>query len=500
MNERRMRKILSLFLLLTPSVLPARAAPPVRARPLVLNHVTVIDVTGAPAASDMTLVVTGNRISEVGKAGKVHIPRNAQIVNARGKFLIPGLWDMHAHTRPDALTRQIVFPLDISNGVTGIRDMAGDCVGGGGCDDKTTFDVHLRWKQDIAEGKLIGPRMIVATAFVDGKPPLHPGSMAVSTPEEAREAVRYAKRRGIDLVKVYVTLSRPSYFALAEEARKLGIPFAGHVPTLVGGIEAAEAGQKSEEHLYGALEACSGHEAEMIAVRDQLAKTESVTSEAFGELFDRQVSPLSYAGGDCGEFFRTLVRQGTWIVPTYNYWRSISDHYYYGPQRVQDSPRLRYIPFSLREEWAGKYKSDLEKITEEAAQRSRKKFRERLAFVKRLQGAGVGILAGTDSDMPYTFPGFDLLDELVMMVEGGLTPLEALQTATLNPAKYLGRLDSSGTVEKGKLADLVLLEANPIEDMANMRRIYAVIVDGRYLPKATLEKMLSAAEAAARRQ
>jgi imidazolonepropionase-like amidohydrolase len=460
----------------------------------------VVDVTGGPPAKDRTVVVSDRRISKIGKTGKVHVPRNAQIIDATGKFLIPGLWDMHAHTRPDALTRQIVFPLDIANGITGIRDMAGDCVGGGDCDGKATFDVHLQWKKDVADGKLLGPRMIVGTAFVDGNPPLHPGSMAVSNPEEAREAVRYAKRRGIDFIKVYVTLSRPSYFALADEARKLDIPFAGHVPALVGAIEAAAAGQKSEEHLYGALEACSGHEAEMVAAREQLAKTEAVTSEAFGALFEQQVSPLTYADGDCADFFRALVQKGTWIVPTFNYWRSIADDYYFGPRRAQDSPRLRYVPASLREEWYRKYQPDFEKITTAVAEKSRQRFLVRLSFVKRLQDGGVGILAGTDSAMPYTFPGFDLHDELAMMVEGGLTPLEALQTATLNPAKYLDQLDTFGTVEKGKIADLVLLDADPLDDIQSVRKISAVVVDGRYLPKVELEKMLAEVEEAAKKQ
>jgi imidazolonepropionase-like amidohydrolase len=493
-----MRKINILFLfLLLPKLLFAQPAPVLPARSLVFTHVTVIDVTAALPKSDMTVIVSGNRIVAVARTGKVRLPKNAQIINAEGKFLIPGLWDMHAHTRVDPLTRQIVFRLNIANGVTGIRDMAGDCVGGEDCDGKATFDVHLQWKKDMANGTLIGPRMIVATAFVDGKPPLHSGSMVVSTPEEAREAVRYAKRRGIDFIKVYVKLSRESYFALADEAKKLGIPFAGHVPVLVGAIEASEAGQKSEEHLYGALEACSGREAEFVAAREQLAKTQDVTTDSFGALFQEQISPLSYTSGDCSVFFRTLVKNGTWVVPTFNYWRSIADYYYYGPQRVQDSIRLRYIPVRLKDEWFRQYKSDIEQITEEAAQRSRQKSLKRLSFVKRLHDGGVGILAGTDSDMPFTFPGFDLHDELAMFVEGGLTPLEALQTATLNPAKYLNKLDSFGTVEKGKLADLVLLEANPLDDINNTRRISAVVVDGRYFSNATLKTMLAEVETTA---
>lgn len=303
-----MRKITLLFFILLLSGL-VFAQPTVI--PLVFTHVTVIDLTGAPSKSDMTVIVAGNRIVAVGRPGKVRIPKNAQIIDASGKFMIPGLWDMHAHTRADDLTRQFVFPLNIVNGVTGIRDMAGDCIGGGDCDGKATFDVHLQWKKDMSEGKLIGPRMIVGTAFVDGKPPLHPGSMVVSTPEEAREAVRYAKRRGIDFIKVYVKLSRASYFALADEAKKLGIPFAGHVPVLIGAIEASETGQKSEEHLYGALEGCSGREAEFIAARDRLVRTDGITTDAFGDLFEKQVRPLSYTTGDCSVFFRTLVKNGT---------------------------------------------------------------------------------------------------------------------------------------------------------------------------------------------
>jgi hypothetical protein len=217
-------------------------------------------------------------------------------------------------------------------------------------------------------------------------------------------------------------------------------------------------------------------------------------------LFEEQMAPLSYSSGDCSLFFRTLIQKGTWIVPTFNYWRSISDHSYYGPQRMQDSPRLRYIPVSLKEEWLRQYKADFEKIDEEAAQKSRKKFTERLSFVKRLRDGGVGLLAGTDSDMPYTVAGFDLHDELAMMVEGGLTPLEALQTATLNPAKYLGLLSSAGTVAKGRRADLVLLEANPLEDINNVRRISAVVVDGRFLSRAALDQVLSEVEASAGRK
>jgi len=465
---------------------------------LAFTHTTVIDMTGAPPKSDMTVIIVGARIKAIGKSAKVKIPEDARIVNANGKYLIPGLWDMHAHTRKDKVTREIVFPLEIANGVTGTRVMAADCIGEGGCRDREPFEVHLLWKKAIAAGSLVGPRLVLASTYVDGPHPLNLGSMIVNNAAQARDAVRTAKRQGVDFIKIHNNLSRESYFALADESKKLGISFAGHVPWLIGAIEAANAGQKSEEHLFGVLEACSGREAELLSARERLTRTPRDYSKDLRALVQKQRDSLSY-DGDCKKLFQALVKHGTWVVPTFNYWRAAADFSYLEAPRIQDDGRLRYLPLSMRERWESLLGRALPSITQKDVTESRRLFRERLAFLKRLLDAGVGILPGTDCDVVYTIPGFNVHDELAMFVEGGLTPMEALQTATRDSAKYLNVSSSLGTVAKGKLADLVLLEANPLEDIHNTAKIGAVVVNGRYFPSESLQKMLSDVEEAAKK-
>jgi hypothetical protein len=496
-RRKIMREILVLMLILLLSTVYFAQSSNVRpSHRLVFIHANLIDMTSERVKTDMTIVVKSNRIAEIGKFNSVKIPKNSEIIDASGKFLIPGLWDMHAHTRSDELTRKIIFPLDIANAVVGIRDMAGDCIGKGDCDGKSPFDIHLGWRRDSENGTLIAPRMIIGSAFVDGFPPEHNGSMVVTNAKEAREAVYFAKRRGIDFLKIYGKLSPESYFALAREAKKLGVDFAGHVPALIGAIEASNAGQKSEEHLFGVLTACSGQEADFIEAR---RKTTAASGfDAVYSLRSEQEKDRSYAKSDCSEFFHALLKNKTWMVPTYTYWRAIADFSFFDAPRLQEDRNLRYIPVSLTKEWTDMYATFIAETKEEDLVKSRRLFQERLTFVKRLHDAGVKILAGTDSDTPYTIPGFNLHDELKMFVAGGLTPFEALQTATINAAEYQNKLNSLGTIEKGKLADLVLLDENPLVDISSTRQIFAVVLNGRLLNRTTLDKMLADAETAAK--
>ncbi|MGH9913929.1 MAG: amidohydrolase family protein, partial [Pyrinomonadaceae bacterium] len=187
----------------------------------------------------MTVVITGGRISEIGKTGKVRLPKDAQVVDATGKFLIPGLWDMHAHW-----SQKEYLPLFTANGVTGTRIMWG-------------FPYHHAWRKQIESGTLLGPRMNIASPIIDGPNPIWRGSTAVSNETEGREAVVKSKKDGADFIKVYSLLPRDAYFAIADEAKKQGIPFAGHVPESVSAGETSDAGQKSIEHLTGIILASS---------------------------------------------------------------------------------------------------------------------------------------------------------------------------------------------------------------------------------------------------
>lgn len=477
-----LKRLLALLLLLA---LPARTAPPPaptaeKARPLVLTHVTVIDATGAPAQADRTVVILGDRIAEIGAGASVRVPRDAQVVDATGKFLIPGLWDMHVHW-----LHRDYLPLFIANGVTGIRIMWGE-------------PSHHQWRQEIEQGTLRGPRMAIASPIVDGPVPIWPGSATAKDAAEGRQLVIQAKKDGADFIKVYSRLPRDAYFAIADEAKKQGIPFAGHVPASVTVAEASDAGQKSIEHFTGVLEACSTREAEL-----RKAGQDALSNLPEGQKFPSRATlrPLirstldTFSPEKADALAARFVRNQTWQCPTLVVQRNMAS--IHDPAINQD-PRVRYMPPEVISWWnpAGDFR--LQDRADEDFELARVSYRKLEELVAPMRRAGVEFLAGTDVLNPYCFPGFSLHDELGLFVEAGLSPMEALQTATINPARYLGQTKDLGTIEKGKIADLVLLDANPLDDIGNTRKIDAVVTGGKLLPKAEIQKMLADIEAMAR--
>ena len=410
---------------------------------LAITHVAVIDTTGGPVKHDMTVIITGGRIASVGKSRTVRVRADAQVINAAGKFLIPGLWDMHTHIGTDVFDKTAWLPLFIVNGVTGMRIMNG-------------VPPHHLWRKEIESGALLGPRMVIASRIIDGPNSFLSGVVKVSNEEEARAAVRKAKEEGADFIKVHDALPRVAYFAVIDEARKLGLPVEGHVPASITAKEAAEAGQKSIEHFTGLAQ----------------AEIDITKADALIAIFKKNQ---------------------TWHCPTIimrNNYAVLDD------RSLADDPRLRYVKPSWRNYWLSLTKGSSNLPATEWASR-RETVRREKAVVARFQKAGVGILAGTDDSNPYVMPGFSLHDELRLLVESGLTPMQALQAATLNPAKFFNQTASFGTVEKGKFADLVLLNANPLEDIRNTTKISAVVVNGRLLDRHELDAILAGIEAAA---
>jgi len=475
---------LLLSLLLCPLVATESAS--TKSMTLVITHVTVIDATGAPAHPDMTVVITGNRISEIGNSGKIRAPKNAQVVNATGKFLIPGLWDMHVHWQ-----EKDYLPLFIANGVTGIRIMWG-------------FPMHHQWRREIEAGQLLGPHMLIASPIVDGPKPIWPGSIAVANASEARQAVIQSKRDGADFIKVYSLLPRDAYFAIADESKKQDIPFEGHVPISVSAEEASNAGQRSIEHLTGVLSACSSHEAELLkssqaALAAIIAGRQPPVSAVHGAA-NREWEELAletYSRPKAQALFAELKKNQTWQCPTLTVLRSVA---FLDDPSFTNDPRLKYMPRDIRASWDPKTDFRLKTRTAGDWARSKKVFSKDAEIVGAMRRAGVEILAGTDTLNPYCFPGFSLHDELGLLVKAGLSPMEALQAATLNPARFMGKEKDFGTVETGKIADLVLLDANPLNDIANTKRIDAVVLGGRFFPRASLDGMLAKVEALASRK
>jgi hypothetical protein len=467
-----MKALIALLLILpvlllaqSPALLLSQSNDSRQTAPLVLAHVTVIDVSGGPSKSNMTVVIRGDRISDIGKAGEVLVPPGATVLDASGKFLIPGLWDMHVHWyNRDSLT------LFTANGVTGVRQMFG------GSD-------LLRWRDQIAQGSLNGPRMIVASPIIDGPEPVWPNSIAVDNEDEGRNAVRKVKQWGADFVKVYSLLPRDAYFAIADESKRQDIPFAGHVPFAVSAAETSDAGQKSIEHLTGILIECSDKATEL---RNEIAKAKSPGARGRVE----GIALQTFNDRKARELFARFVKNQTWQCPTLTVLRSSSG--YLGDSRFRNDGRLKYVPRPRRERWVRQI------ADQNDSDYAKKVFQKKVEIAGAMQRAGVPLLAGTDAGNPFCFPGFSLHEELALMVLGGLTPSESLRAATLNPAKFLGLDKMLGTIESGKIADLVLLDADPLADIRNTQRINAVISNGRLLDRKALNDMLARAEMNAR--
>ncbi len=439
---------------------------------LIIHDVTIIDTAGGPALAHRTVIVRNGKIEEIissatGKDGKLPGVQ----VDGSGKFLIPGLWDMHVHmVFGDWFPRgkEVTVPLFIANGITGVRDMGGE------------LEVLQQWRKEIAAGTLIGPRMVLSGPMLDGPQPRFPSSIAIKTPEDGRRVVDDLKRRGADFIKLQSLIPRDAVFAVADEAHKQGIVFVGHVPDSVRASEASNAGQKSFEHLIGIFEGSS-------PLEDEFIKGTKTQGQFLSTHDPKRAAAL----------FALLAKNHTWQCPTLVWERggNLIDQ----TDFAKDT-RTKYAPAYWKDVTWKRFTEEIEHDFNGDDLATRKRFVEKeLEVVNAMHRAGIPFLAGTDTPPGvYIFPGFSLHEELQRFVAAGFTPMEALQTATLNPAKFLGRENELGTIEKGKLADLVLLDANPLDDIRNTQKIAAVVVNGRYFSRAELDKMLAGVEEAAK--
>jgi imidazolonepropionase-like amidohydrolase len=483
---RRFRLSFSLPLIL----LPALCSVCSWSQSLVIQHVTVIDATGHAAQPDRTVVIDRDRIVAVLPWKKAHIPKNAQIVDGAGKFLIPGLWDMHVHGASDsrASWSHLLF---LANGVVGVRDMSGPP------------DAHA-WRVAQASNPDPSPTIYLGSPIVDGPNPVWPDSIVVSDEAQGREVVDQQQQRGADFLKVYSRLSRNVYFAIAGEANKRGLPFEGHVPELVTAAEASNAGQKSIEHLTRVADGCSKEEAEIDSEMQRVEALFRTPDATMAQKIDSGKNILrlnmrvvtSFDEAAAQSLFALFVKNGTWQTPTLTLLRAQIDDPLPG-----NDPRLKYLSKEVRANWdAGYYRSFPPEPRAAMAKLTRAQLEESMKLVGLMYRAGVPILAGTDTMNPQCFPGFGIHDELALLVDAGLSPFAALQAATRNAAQFMGQLDRRGTVEAGKIADLVLLDKDPLADIHNTRSIRAVVLNGKLYPRAALDAMLLKAQALANPQ
>jgi len=449
-----------------------------------ITHVTVIDTVSGNAIRDQTVVLRGGLITRMGSSSTINTFWAPLVVDATGKFLIPGLVDMHVHLTgagEPAGSREFILPLLLANGITTVRDMGG----------KVEYLKQLR--SEIASGSRLGPQIFFTGPYLDGDPPAYQPSIVVQTPQEARDAVDRFSSEGVDFIKAQSRLNREAYFAIAEESRKRRIRFVGHVPDRVSALEASQAGQAGIEHLTGVLLACSSKEDELR--RERLAPdppNETPTQALAHDRAWRRKLLDSYSPAKADSLFRAFVANGTSQVPTF----PIMVHLGFVTPKtdLSQDPRMRYVPQNVRKIWQQGIRSQLENYSESDFLLREEIVKRSLEIVGKMQSAGVRIMAGTDLAAPNVFPGSSLHEDLAFLVQAGLTPLQALQAATKNPAEFLGKLQSQGTIEPGKLADLVLLDADPLDDIHNTQKIRAVILRGRLIDRRALDALLSSAE------
>jgi imidazolonepropionase-like amidohydrolase len=464
-------------------------AAPARAQDVAFKHVTVVDVVEGRLIRDQVVRVAGTRIVEVVPAAGARIPKAVRVVDATGKFLIPGLWDMHTHLLggvPPGCP-EVTFPLSVAHGVTGLREVA------------SYLDFLFAWREEVESGRIVGPRIVGTGPLIDGVPPVYPGiAIVAKTPDNARLTVEIMSRRGADFVKAYEMLRRDTFFALVEQAKKDGLAVVAHVPLAVLAGEASDAGVKSFEHLRNIEFACSREAATLLAER--IAALEAgagrIGSQLRSQIHSAQRTRAldTYDPERCTTLLRKFVANGTWQTPTL----FLNTREVRRPDLHEDvRERLRWVPDRQRTEWESWTKL-VSGVKPDAAAALKRHADWQVQLVRRMNEERVGLLAGTDVATAWTIPGAALHDELSALVEAGLTPLEALRTATLNPARYFNKTSEFGAVARGMVADLVLIDGDPLADIRNAKRISAVVANGRYLDRSTLDAMLAEAERLAR--
>ena len=407
---------------------------------ILLSNVTVIDVEAGQAMAGQDVLVKDNLISHVFPHGSQSVEARA-VIDGHVRYVIPGLWDMHAHIRSyDAAD---VLPMFIAHGVTGIRDLG-----------LTSFSSIQQWKRDIIDGSLVGPRILSSGVIIEGAEPRFPSSISISSVEEIPRKLDPIFAQGVDLIKIFQNVPGQVFTGIVAYAREKGLPTAGHIPDEWGQIQAAKSGLGSIEHFWGLEKALSYKE---------------------GRLDSIEVNRLAEVLKAHNTFECPTLINGSFILET----ERLAEHPELESELFQSSPAMAYSPAYFRVWWDGIRRAATAPLKSGDYQDIRNQAAFSRAAVGALAARGVKFLAGTDTPNPYLPAGSSLHEELVLLANAGLSHAEVLRTATIYPAEYFGRTADLGTVEVGRLADLVVLERNPLENIENTTSVYAVIANGR---------------------
>jgi imidazolonepropionase-like amidohydrolase len=426
------------------------------AEPIAFVNVNVIPMTSETVLPGRTVIVSGGKITAIGEVGETPLPDDAQVIDGTDRYLLPGLVEMHGHvpgTNDGSLQR--VLGLYVANGITTVRGMLGR-------------PAHLDLRRQLLDGDILGPRLITSGPSFNGR--------SVASPGQARQMVREQHAAGYDFLKVHPGLNLAEFDAIASTATELGIPFAGHVPEDVGLSRALQAGIATIDHLDGYMAA--------------LTPATTDTSGGFGGFFGVFLANQVDAG-KIREIAAETASAGVWNVPTQSLFEHVVSDL--SPDRMADWPEMRYMPAETVARWV-QYKEDLMSDAQYSAQVAERAIELRQELIRALRDEGAGLLLGSDAPQIFNVPGFSLHRELRFLVAAGLSPYEALASGTVNPAKFFGDGDTRGRIEPGYSADLLLVDANPLEDIGNTRRVHGVMLRDRWLSRQELDRILSQLE------
>lgn len=416
-------------------------------------NVNIVPMTSETVLESQTLVVTDGIITAIGSVAQTAVPDDAVIVDGTDRYLMPGIAEMHGHVPGRAsgnLNR--VVSLYIANGVTTVRGMLGQ-------------PSHLVLRDDIQDKKMLGPRLITSGPSFNGR--------SVQNPAQAKAMVADQQAAGYDFLKIHPGLSLEEFNAVAEEANRLGIPFAGHVPEDVGVQRALDAGIATIDHLDGYMQS--------------LLPRHDDPSGGLSGFFGVFIADQAIAE-KIDEIAAATARAGTWNVPT----ESLFEHVALdsrNPDEMARLPEMKYMPAATIAQWKGGKRNVIDDDNY-ASSTAIRAVDIRRKLIVALSNVGAGLLLGSDSPQIFNVPGFALHRELEYLVDAGLTPFEALVTGTVNPARFLSAQSVFGTLVVGLEADMILVDANPLEDIKNTRRIHGVMVRGKWLPRKDLDQLL----------
>lgn len=444
---------------------------------VVITNANVVDVAAGNVRPNQTLVIDGGIIQEISDTEAAKNYQATATIDAQGKYIIPGLWDNHIHLRGgEALKEENrnLLPLFIANGVTTVRDAGGDL-----------YPAIRQWRDQITAGEQVGPRIITAGPKLDGPNPVWEGSIEVATVAEVPAALDSLQRLGVDFVKIYdSTISGDVFLAIVKEAEARGMMTAGHMPFTVSLGEAIDSGLDITEHLYYAFKSGSPQEDSITTVIQASRETEKPVGfyTALDWLYD------SYDPATAQNFFQRMAASNAAVVPTLHI-SEVLDNLHQDDHSTDKY--LAYIGDGIEQTYARRI-NGAKRRSAEAIQFSNDLNAKFHTLIPAMQEAGVTILAGSDAGAynSYVYPGISLHRELEELVKAGLTPAQALRTATINGAQFMGRSEQYGTVEQGKVADLVILEQNPLENISHTQSIHSVIFGGKTYTKEELQQLL----------